>query len=349
MKSSNHIKIAIHHRPGSFSDRWIAFCKENQITYQIVNCYESDIIKVLQPYDLLLWHWHQDDVKAILFARQLIVSLKNLRIKVFPDINTCWHFDDKIGQKYLLESIDAPLVPSYVFYDKEQAIDWINQADFPKVFKLRGGAGSHNVKLVPNRVKAQKLCRIAFGNGFEGRSGYFADFSKKIKKTQQKKNYSAKLRRLPASLWNIYLIRKMRSREKGYLYFQEFIPDNKYDTRVTIIGNRAFAFRRMVRASDFRASGSGEINYDMTLINKKCIEAAFMVSEKLKTQSIAFDFIEDKESAPLIVEVSYCYMANAIKACSGHWDKDLNWHEGSMWPQDAILSDLIQTIKGHQE
>lgn len=144
---------------------------------------------------------------------------------------------------------------------------------------------------------------------------------------------------------DIYLKNKMRGREKGYIYFQNFIPDNKYDTRITVIGNRAFGFRRMVRKNDFRASGSGNIDYDLSKINTKCVAIAFEVAEKLQSQSMAFDFIEDENSNPLIVEVSYCYLASAVKACNGHWDKDLNRHEGAMWPQDAILSDILQKVK----
>ena len=344
MNSFGEIKIAIHHRPGSFSDRWISCCDEKQITYSLVNCYAGNIVKQLKDFDVLLWHWHQDDVKAILFARQLIMSLVNTDIKVFPDINTCWHFDDKVGQKYLLESINAPLVPSYVFYDKDQALDWINKASFPKVFKLRGGAASQNVRLVPNRSEAKKLCRIAFGRGFDVKAGYFADFSTKVNKAQKEKDYLGKLKRMPATLRKIYLNRKMRGRNKGYIYFQEFMPGNNHDTRVTIIGNRAFAFRRMVRNNDFRASGSGQINYDTNGIDKRCVKVAFSVAQKLKAQSIAFDFLADKDSIPLIVEVSYCYVADAVKVCKGHWDKNMKWHEGKMWPQDAILWDILTQV-----
>jgi hypothetical protein len=42
------------------------------------------------------------------------------------------HFDDKIAQKYLLEAVEAPLAPSYVFFHKEDALGWISQATFPK-------------------------------------------------------------------------------------------------------------------------------------------------------------------------------------------------------------------------
>ncbi len=74
--------------------------------------------------------------RDILFAKQLLFSLEQSGIIVFPDFNTGWHFDDKVGQKYLLETIDAPLVPSYVFYSKKEALEWDEQTNFPKVFKL---------------------------------------------------------------------------------------------------------------------------------------------------------------------------------------------------------------------
>jgi glutathione synthase/RimK-type ligase-like ATP-grasp enzyme len=349
MEQSSLVKIAIHGKPGSFSDRWVEYCKEKRIPCSLVNCYASDIMHQLKSFDILLWHWHHGDPKAVLFARQFLLCAEKMGIKVFPNINTCWHFDDKVGQKYMLESIDAPLVPSYVFYDKQEALDWIENTDFPKVFKLRGGAGSMNVRLVKDRSKAKELCRVAFGRGFKANAGYFADFSTRIKKVTKASDYIAKLRSLPTSLLNIYLANKMRGRDKGYIYFQDFLANNKYDTRVTVVGNRAFAFRRMVRNNDFRASGSGQIDYETCKIDQRCVAIAFEVTDRLQSQSMAFDFVESEDSTPLILEVSYCYVAAAVKACAGYWDKTLAWHNGGMWPQDAILADILMepSVKCH--
>jgi hypothetical protein len=61
-----------------------------------------------------------------LAAKQLILSLRKKKIITFPNIDTGWHYDDKIGQKYLLEAINAPIVPSYAFYSKSEALNWIN-------------------------------------------------------------------------------------------------------------------------------------------------------------------------------------------------------------------------------
>jgi len=142
------MKIAIHHAPGTFSDRWIAYCKKEGLDFKLVNCYSNDIIDQLKECDALMWHFHQANYKDVLFAKQLLFSVAHSGKKTFPDYRTSWHFDDKVGQKYLFESIGLPLVPSYIFYTKEEAYHWIENNSFPKVFKLRIGAGSHNVRLV---------------------------------------------------------------------------------------------------------------------------------------------------------------------------------------------------------
>src|SRR5690554_2479023 len=135
------MKIAIHQRKGSFSDRWIEYCEKKNIEYITVNAFDNDIIKQVKECDVLMWHHHHGNFKDVLAAKKILFSLEHAGIKVFPNFNTAWHFDDKVAQKYLLEAIDAPMVPSYVFYDKEEALTWADQTSFPKVFKLKGGAG----------------------------------------------------------------------------------------------------------------------------------------------------------------------------------------------------------------
>ena len=49
---------------------------------------------------------------------------------------------------------------------------------------------------------------------------------------------------------------KLLPLEKGYVYFQDFIPNNDTDTRIVVIGDKIIGERRGVRNGDFRASGS---------------------------------------------------------------------------------------------
>ncbi len=337
-------RLAVHHRPGSFSDRWTAYCEEHGISWIPVDCLDSDIMERLRPTDGLLWHWVQQDARELLVARDVILAAEMMGVVAFPSTATCWHFDDKLAQKYLLEAVGAPLVPTYAFYDPKTALRWIDTATFPKVFKLRRGAGSGNVRLVSTARAARALARRAFGRGFPPVPSYGHDVRKRIRVARLRGDVLGALKRLPASLINVHRINREMGREAGYVYFQDFVAGNTYDTRVTVIGDRAFAFTRDVRPGDFRASGSGRLVYGARKIDPRCVEIAFDVARKMGSQSMAFDFVLSPDGEPLLLEVSYCYDPTAVYNCSGHWDSRTRWHEGHLWPQDAILIDLLDRI-----
>jgi glutathione synthase/RimK-type ligase-like ATP-grasp enzyme len=321
------MKIAIQHKQGSFSERWIEYCEKNDIEYKIVDAYKSDIINQIEDCTVFMWHHYSDsDYRDYLFASQLLFSLEMKGMKVFPNFNTTWHFNDKVGQKYLLEAIGAPLVPSYVFYTRKEALEWINRTDFPKVFKLRSGAGSGNVKLARTQSQAKKLTFKAFNSGFSqlNRIEYFKDNLRKWRLGNDKLGLIKGIVRLIISS----KYSRMLSKEKGYIYFQDFIPNNNFDIRVVVIGDKAFALKRLVRKGDFRASGGGNIVYDKNQIDERCVKIAFEVNDKIKSQSIAYDFVFDKDNNPLIIEISYGYAMKAYDNCEGYWDKDLNWYKG---------------------
>ncbi|MDY0103772.1 MAG: hypothetical protein RBS07_12630 [Lentimicrobium sp.] len=333
--------IAIHNKKNSFSELWIDYCSKNNIPYKTVNCYQSNIISQLSDCDALMWHHHHGDYKDNILAKQLLFSLQHAGVVVFPDFNTNWHFDDKVGQKYLFESIGAPSVPSFVFYDKEDAFSWVRTTNYPKVFKLRGGAGSANVKLVNNQTQAILLVRKAFGKGFPAfdRWSYCKDRCAKFLNGSDTLVGALKgIGRLFVPVKNIHLLHH----EKGYIYFQDFIPNNESDTRVIIIGGKAFAIKRLVRKNDFRASGSGSIIHKNDEIDIRCVKIAFETSEKLKSQCIAYDFIFNHENSPLIVEISYGFSPAGYSNCPGYWDRNLLWHEGAFnpygWMVEMILS-----------
>ena len=340
------MKIAIHQQLGSFSERWIPHCKENNIPFKIVNCYDSDIIDQLKDCDGLMWHWSHNDYRAQNFARQLIISVEKMGINVFPNSNNCWHFDDKLGQKYLLEAINAPIVPSYAFYDKKTAIEWASQTSFPKVFKLRGGASSINVQLVKNKKQAKKLIRRSFGRGFASFSRY-EGLKDRFWRLKRDKNFTALVHILKGFIRLLHPKNgsSLLPRQKGYIYFQDFIPNNTCDDRVVIVGDKAFAIRRQNRKNDFRASGSGIIHHNKDLFNIKIIKIAFDISKKIKTQSIAFDFVYDEKQNPKIVEISYAYsMGSLYDNCPGYWDNNLDWHVAKVNPQIFILEEFIKKI-----
>lgn len=337
------MKIGFHHRKGSYSEHWIKYCLENNINFKVVNAYSTDIINDLQDCVIFMWHHHQGNPKDALFAKQLLFSLESEGKIVYPDFYTGWHFDDKLGQKYLLESIGAPLVPTYIFYDKQEALNWTEETNFPKVFKLRGGAGSANVRLIKSRNEAFTIIKQAFGKGFR-QYNPMEIIKDSFRKFRNEDKNLIKLIKSSAHFLYPYQIEKSKGREKGYVYFQDFIPDCKYDIRVQLIGNKCYAMKRYVRPNDFRASGGGNIDYDGSKIPLSAIKLSFDVAKILKMQTMAIDLLPFKDSY-LIAEISYAFAIDDGELDPGYWDSSFSWHPGLINPFGWMIEDLIEKFK----
>ena len=332
--------IAIHNGSSGFHRRWLKYCQEQNLPYKLVDCYSSSIISELKDCKILFWHHHHRNPKDILIAKEILFALEHSGLKVFPNFKTGWHFDDKVAQKYLFEALGLPHVPSYVFFDKVEALTWIEKASFPIVWKLRRGAGSANVALVESPRKAKVLIRRSFGNGFKQYSAW-GSLKERIQKYKNGKTEMKDL--LKGILRLVYepQFSRIIGKETGYIYFQDFIPNLICDYRIIVIDGKAFAIKRYVRKNDFRASGSGNLEYDRHNFSSEILETAFNIAEKLRSDSCVLDFVfhEDKY---LLVEVSYGFpMEGFADDCPGYWDKNLDWHEGNFNPQGWIIESFL--------
>ena len=334
--------IAIHNNISTdlFHFRWIEYCDKNNIPYKLVNCYDNNIIHQLKGCSALMWHYHQASPTDIVMAKSLLFSLEQSGMKVFPDFNTAWHFDDKVAQKYLLEALETDLVPTWVFYDKKTANNWIEKVSFPKVFKLKGGAGSQNVQLATTKHEAKALANQAFGRGFAAYDGW-GSINERFRKWRLGKTNFFDVLKGFVRLVNPPRYAKVMGNEMDYLYFQEFIANNYSDIRIVVVDGKAFGIKRMNRKNDFRASGSGFILYDKESIDERFVKAAFEVNNKLKAQCIAYDFVLDNDK-PLLIEISYGFANAGYDACVGYWDEEMNWYEGTFNPYGWMVDLMVK-------
>lgn len=325
------MKLAIHKSKFGFHPRWESYCIENNIVFESVNCYDDRLIDQLAGFDGLLWHYNPNNPKDLIIAQKILFALQHTNFKVFPDFNTAWHFDDKVAQKYLCEAFHLPMIKSYVFFDKKEALHWIENTNFPKVFKLRGGAGSSHVKLAKNKEAAKRFVRKSFGSGFK----QYSAWSNLQERWRKYSNGLVPFNEVVKGVIRLFWApdySKVGGVEVGYAYFQDFVPNNAFDIRVIVIENKAFALKRWVRENDFRASGSGNFEVDKAVFDERCIRLAFETNKKIRSQSLALDFIFDEQKNPLIVEMSYGFTPEGYDNCPGYWDEALVWHEGKFNP-----------------
>lgn len=321
-----------------FSKTWKNYLKKRNIPFFIIKKLSSKIFEDLSKATCVLWHWNLTDYENYPIAKEFLTSLDRYsKLKIFPDFNTIWHYDDKLGQSMIFDLVKAPQPNYWFFLNKSRAIEWSKNTKYPVVFKLRKGAGSSNVQLINNNNKARNLINKMFNNGIKPKSSGVIN-------TIVKKDYKKILRYGIGKALKIYLKTTKLPREKGYIYFQEFIPNCDRDYRVNVINNKAYAFIRYTRENDFRASGSGKYLIDHANMDTDCIKIAFEISAKLNLKSGVFDFLKS-ERGFLLTEISYDFVPSGGTfngKWDGFWDKDLNFITQEVDPVILILEALLE-------
>jgi glutathione synthase/RimK-type ligase-like ATP-grasp enzyme len=327
-------------RFGPFLRKYEVILEHNGIPCRRLDASQPGFWEEVASLDLFIFRWgHYDDDRQLALTILPVVE-QHMKIRCFPDNPTYWHYDDKIRQYYLLRQHGFPVVQSWVFWEKEPAVHWSKSAQYPVMFKLKAGAGSQNVVLVRNSLEARLLIRTMFGPGISGDGIPLPDATRHVDFSAYpflRHQAGRVVRRLagkdPSPFWQ---------KHKNYVLFQEFLPNNDYDTRVTVLGDRAFAFRRHVRPGDYRASGSGLIDYDPAGVDLRCVRIGLEISQRLGFSSMAYDFLFDRAGEPHCCEISYTFVDTAVHDCPGYWDESLRFHEGHFWPQYCHLVDALK-------
>lgn len=342
MKVLIHDKQGIHHS-GSWVLPWEEYLIQSGIEYGKNNLLVGDAIATLKDYDVLLWHFGQYSYVNMLEARSILYSAKLLGLKVFPDFNDAWHFDDKVAEMYALQAVGAPIPKSQVYYrmsDLKQAVE-DGKVEYPIVAKLRTGSGSHNVKLIRNKAQLLRYARRMFGRGFDPAPSLIYKASSNIRSSHNKATFMAKLKRVPEFL-RTRRGAKQFPNEKGYVYLQEFIPNDGFDMKIVVVGDKLSGLHRPTRTHDFRASGGGEVLYNKELFTENIIKSAFATADALGVQCVGFDYVVDKRTGEgKIVEMSYGFSHTAVMGLGGWFDRNCNWHEGALNAPEELLKNLL--------
>jgi len=339
--------ILPHNRQQSFSELWAEQLTLAGHEVCLVNVFQPDFFEQLKSCDGFLW-WFPPIAYPRDMARRLMLSLGHLAaMPTVPAWKDSWHFDDKVAQSYLLQAAGIPVPRTWVFWQAEDARNFFHCADFPLVIKLTSGVFSENVRLLRNRAEAEYWVKRLFGDGLTSLDrAASAPWQRAFKRVRLA--IRTLLRENGPSLDG-------KDFHKGYLLVQDFVPGNDFDTRITVIGKRAFGARRFNRPNDFRASGSGEADFDPSLIELDAVRLAFRLAAVLQAQTICMDILR-KDGEPVICEISYYFMGWTVFESPGHWELqgdpdtgELRWIAGQVHPAAAILDDFLWRLSNREQ
>jgi len=266
------------------------FLKKEGVACDIVDMDKSDWIDRLKPYDILIWKPQFMGPRSSQILKEKIYFIQQfMKKRVYPNYETIWHFDSKIAQSYIFKYQKIRSPQTFVSFDYNEAVHHARKLHYPVVLKESAGASSSGVSLVKSARELIRYINQRF-------------------------------------LWENLMARKISDRlfdRFGQLYTQTFLRGNPADLRISIIGDRyAFGFWRKNRDNDFRASGSGKIDYK-TELPKEIISYCAKISRMNRFDSMAYDILF-KGDKFYIVEMSYGYNDRAVYNSAGFYILDEN-------------------------
>ena len=206
---------------------WIAACRDLELSYQIIYLDRSDWLKQINQSGcktLLVWPDISDEVTKNMQDERLRIANLELNKRIYPSLQEVWLYENKRVQHYWLNAHGFKTPKTWVFYCLDEAVAFLDQVNYPVVFKSNLGAAASGVYIINNKKEALKKAK---------------EFLKKGYKVKGEKS-------IP--------------RQKGSLYVQEYLPNVK-EWRMVRIGNSYFGHGKDM-AGQFH-SGSGKANWDM--------------------------------------------------------------------------------------
>ncbi|MCD4819153.1 MAG: hypothetical protein K8S23_10725 [Candidatus Cloacimonetes bacterium] len=213
-------------------------------------------------YDGLIWRAkHTPKIRDL--ARKIINIFENeLNIPCWPDWNSFSHYDDKVMQYYILKAKNIATPKTSVFYNKNMALEYLESCKYPFFYKSSTGAGASNVGLIKSKGQGKRYIAKVFGKGLKT---YFeADV------------------------------------QKDYVYFQEFLSNNKGDYKILCFGDQIQGFFRANRPNSIYASGSNNIILDK--LPEKLLNFVESIHEKLSYDIMSYDIMSDFEENYVVTE-----------------------------------------------
>jgi glutathione synthase/RimK-type ligase-like ATP-grasp enzyme len=287
------------------------FLDNNAFQNDVFSIHAHDWIEKAKEYDVFVGVPSSNLFHLQEIRRKYFVLETYLGKFCYPSFKHIMLYEDKTLEAYISKITGIPFVNTYISYDKDDALRLIEKLSYPFVSKIDPTSGSVGVQLVRSPKQARHIVEQAFSNN--GRKTHVVYF-----------------------------------RQKNYVYFQDYVPNDGYDIRAIIIGDWVFGYYRKVLEGDFRASG-------MNLVEKRAlpdgaIKLARNINQIVQSPQLVVDMVRGLDGLFYIIEFSpICQMelpeelhVNGIPGVY-IFDDDHTYHfeEGRYWLHELALKEFF--------
>jgi glutathione synthase/RimK-type ligase-like ATP-grasp enzyme len=251
------------------------------------------------------------DVQEILYKFHFLETYMGKAC--YPTVRHVLLYENKSLEAFIAQSRGLPFAGTHISCDKADAMRMVEDLTYPVVSKIVPASGSLGVQLVRSLSQARRIVDAAFSQ--TGRRAHVAYF-----------------------------------RQKDYVYFQDFVPNDGYDIRAIVIGAFVFGYYRKVPPNDFRASG-------MNLVEKRALpKEAMMLARRLnvvvESPMLVVDMLHGSDGYYYIIEFSpFCQMDTPeqlhVDGIPGAYvfddEETCHFEEGKWWNHELALKEYLVT------
>lgn len=285
---------------------WIRACEKlkNKVNYKIVDLTRNNWIEniKIKPFDFLLAKpgGLTSSFKQ-LYDERISILVNELSYPVYPSLTEILIYENKRYLSYWLKAKNLSHPETWVFYNKQEALDFIEKSSFPIVAKTNIGASGSGVKVIKDAKEADLYINSTFsGGGVKKRWGPNFNSSGLIRRGL---HYIFNPKDIKKKI-NIY--KKIRNDiQRDFVIFQEFISHD-FEWRCVRIGDSFFAHKKIVNKNS--ASGSLLKEYENPPF--ELLDFIKDMTEKYNLSSVAIDMFESDERGYLVNEIQ-CFFGQS--------------------------------------
>lgn len=223
----------------------IKSCKELGVNYKVVDIFSADWIENVKSADdcdgfFCPSNCISQELKTIQDERYYFVS-QIMKRPIYPDFTGLYIHESKRNMAAWLEIHGYPHAKTRVFTERNEALDYLENCQYPLVTKSNVGAGASKVVVVRNEAQAKRMAKKCLSNS-------------RFKFLLTGLAYKMKFHR-----WYIPPLPDRRNRQKDYFIVQDYVKDVLHEWRILKIGDSYFGHQKLMK--DGFASGSGMVGW----------------------------------------------------------------------------------------
>ena len=252
--------------------QYIAACRDIGVPYRLVDISGPNWIDVvtnsgcdafLVRPSALLTPWKQ------MFDERLRVMVHQLGKIIYPSLEEIWIYESKRRMHYWLKANGVPHPQTWVFYSRDDALDFASSVELPIVYKSDLGSGSSGVRIFRQRRALIRCVTRCFKKGIVRQNS------------------------------------DPRDRQWGCVVLQEFLPEVA-EWRISRVGDSYGGYPK-ARKGDFHSGSNVRVTFEDP--PKELLDLARETTEKGGFTSMGVDIFKTADGRHLVNELQTVFSA----------------------------------------